>query len=153
MQINRNRRRLNETSLPPVTVEPQTAAPASLPPNVVHNRSRRRSQEILDAVARLDTCTDDQTRREILDWVGGLYEQREGGTLLGLFGRCYLGTPYVDHLMDITGGIVTHYTPDDLLPPAFGPARPLARSSAYLFVEVYSDGQVVPVRSDGSSAV
>ena len=153
MQINRGRRRLNESPLAPVSVEPQTAAPASLPPNVIHNRSRRRSQEIRDAVARLDTCTDDQTRLEVLEWVGGLYELREGGTLLGLFGRCYLGAPYVDHLMDLTGSIITHYTPSDTLPPAFGPARPLARSAAYLFVEVYSDGQVVPIRADGSTAV
>lgn len=153
MEINRTRRTLNEPTIQPNVVAAQTAPSTAIPANVVHNRGKRRSKDILDAVARLDTTTDERTRREVLDWIGELYDQRQGGTLLGLFGKCYLGHPYVDHLMDLTGDIITHYKPEDLLPPAFGPARPLARSTAYLFVEVYSDGQVVPVRADGTSAV
>ena len=29
-------------------------------------------------------------------------------------------------------------------------ARPLARNDAYAFIEVYSDGAVIPVRPDGN---
>lgn len=153
MEINRSRRRLNEMPLAPNIVESQTAAPATVSANLLQNRRRSRSAEILDAVGKLDTLTDDQTRREVFEWINELYELRDGGNLIGLFGRCFLGPPYVDHHMDFTGSIVTHYKPEDVLPAAFGPARPLARSNAYLFIEVYSDGQVVPVRADGSSAI
>jgi len=96
--------------------------------------------------------TDEISRREILSWLEELYAARDCGTLLGLFGMCYLGEPYVDHLMDIAGTIITHYKPSDLVPSPFDRARPLARSRAYLFIEVYSDGTVVPIRADGSSA-
>ena len=154
MEINRTRRRLNE----PVkanTVAPQavTSAAPGLSALERGNRARRRSQELLDAFERLDTTLDPAARQQIVDWVQEQYEQRNGGQLLGLFGKCYLGHPFVDHVMDMSGHILEHFKSEDAVPIGFGPARPLIRSEAYIFVEVYSDGQVIPVRRDGSSAV
>lgn len=131
----------------------QRAAPNTLPPHVVRNRAARRSAELVDAVARLDTVTDPAVQKELADWINALYEERGGGTLVGLFGHCYLGGDFVDHEMDLTGGILRHFKSTEPPPPVYAGARPLARSEAYLFIEVYTDGAIVPIRHDGSSAI
>lgn len=154
MEINRPRRRLNEP-IRANTVTPQsvTQAPAGLSALERGNRARRRSRELLDAIERLDTTLDPAAHQQIVDWVQEHYDARNGGQLLGLFGKCYLGPPFIDHMMDMSGHILEHFKAEDSVPPGFAPARPLVRSESYLFVEVYSDGQVVPIRGDGSSAV
>jgi len=80
------------------------------------------------------------------------------GLLLGLFGHCYLGVrqsdgqPYLDHRFDLTLNILEHYTSVDSVPAGFEPARPLARSEAYAYIEVYSDGTVIPIYPNGQPA-
>lgn len=112
-----------------------------------------RSAELVAAVTRLDIHTDERLRLEVMAWISQAYEDRAGGPLLGLFSRCYLGPPYVDHVMDTGGSILQHFAPSEPVPTGFEPARPLVRSGAYAYVEVYLDGQIVPVREDGSSGV
>ena len=119
----------------------------------LRKRQSRRSADLVDAISRLDTVTDAQVLKDLAAWINSIYEERGGGSVLGLFGHCYLGHPYVDHQMDLAGNITRHFTPSDVPPPAFVLARPLARSTAYLYIEVYDDGQIVPVRPDGSSAI
>lgn len=115
------------------------------------NRSVVRSAELVAAIAKLDTATDPQYAAALMAWIRDEYAAREGGTLIGLFARCYLGPPYVDHRLDITAVcILEHYSPADSPPPPFASARSLARNSAYAYVEVYDDGQVVPIRPDGN---
>jgi hypothetical protein len=116
-------------------------------------RRLRRPHELLEAIAALDTVADESVRAQILDWIQQSYEDRGGGILLGLFGKCYLGSPYVDHRMSLDGSILEHFKGDENVPPAFEPCRALVRSSAYAYIEVYADGQVVPIRTDGSSAI
>ena len=117
---------------------------------VDRNRRIARRAELIEAVQRLDTTTDPATAEAVMAWVEEEYASRCGGVLVGLFSRCYLGAPYVDHRLDLTGGrILEHFTRDQEPPAAYRSARPLARSAAYLYVEVYDDGVVVPVRSDG----
>ena len=72
------------------------------------------------------------------------------GLLLGLFARCHLGPPYVDHRLTVVGHILEHYRPTDIVPPPFDAARTLAQSPVYEYVEVYSDGDIIPVLADGS---
>lgn len=140
---------------------PSTITPANqvLPQTVTLSQSARmarklrRPQELLDAIAGLDTVQDDAVRAQILDWIQQSYEDRGGGILIGLFGKCYLGHPYVDHRMSLDGSILEHFKGDESVPPAFAPCRALARSSAYAYIEVYADGQVVPIRIDGTSAI
>lgn len=113
-------------------------------------RSQARDAQLIDAILRIDTTVDPAGQRELMEWISQAYDDRGGGELVGLFGRCHLGHPYVDHRMSIAGSIIEHFTSDQIVPPPFTAGRPLARSDAYLFVEIYADGQVVPIRSDGS---
>ena len=92
-----------------------------------------------------------QARREVGEVLGTLAE-RMGGVLLGLFARCYLGAPYVDHRLTIVGRILEHYSAGDEVPAPFDGARGLARSSVYSYIEIYSDGEVVPIAADGTPA-
>lgn len=119
----------------------------------ISQRNAIRSPELLEAIARLDTQTSPSARKELLEWLRAEYVARGGGELVGLMARCYLGYPFVDHTLDMSGLIVEHYAPGDQVPPGLDVARPVAQSGAYLYVEVYSDGMVVPVRADGRSAV
>jgi hypothetical protein len=121
---------------------------------VDRNRRTVRSQELVAAVQALDTTTDPQLLDAVKQWIREEYDNRQGGQLVGLFSRCYLGHPYVDHRLDLSGGLILeHFTAADDPPPPFLPARPFARSDAYIYVEVYSDGAVVPVRADGRPVV
>ena len=122
--------------------------------SVDRNRRVSRAPELLEAVQRLDTSTDPATALAIMKWISEEYESRQGGILLGLFGKCYLGGDFVDHRMDLAGGyILEHFTHAQTPPMPFQAARPYARSSAYAFVEVYDDGAIVPVRPDGRPVV
>lgn len=132
----------------------QTTAPATVASQ--HVRSLRvapRSPELVRAVRQIDVHSDERFRREAMAWIQKCYDDRGGGPLLGLFGRCYLGAPYVDHVMDSSGSILQHFTPAQPVPNGFEPARPLVRSDAYAYIEVYADGQIIPVREDGTSGV
>jgi hypothetical protein len=116
------------------------------------DRLRRvvRSEDLVRAVQSLDTATDPQMLKAIMDWITEEYENRQGGLLVGLFGKCYLGEPYVDHRFDFGGSmILEHFKRSEEPPPAFRPARPFARSDAYAYIEVYDDGTVIPIRADG----
>lgn len=118
--------------------------------SITRNRQVIRSGELMETVQRLDTTTDPATALAIMQWINDEYEARQGGTLVGLFGKCYLGHPYVDHRMDLSGGhILEHYQRSEEPPGPYRAARPFARSDAYTFIEVYDDGAVIPIRTDG----
>jgi len=99
---------------------------------------------IKDRLKQVSNFTDEQ--------IEAAYAERMGGVLLGLFARCYLGAPYVDHRLTIVGRILEHYTAGDEVPAPFDGARGLARSSVYSYIEIYSDGEIVPVTADGTPA-
>jgi len=117
------------------------------------HRGARRPTELLQAVAQLDTTLDPQAHQDLMDWVRQFYVDNQGGDLVGMFGECFLGHPFVDHQMLLTGQIVEHFRPEDQIPAQFAPCRALVRSKAYLFVEIYADGQIVPIRTDGTPAI
>lgn len=112
---------------------------------------KTRSGALTNAVAQLDAAMDEQTRQQLAEWIAGEYAHEYGGAIpLGFLATCYLGPPYVDHRLSLLETIVEHYGPADHVPAPFGEARTLVRSGAYLYVEIYSDGQLVPVRPDGT---
>lgn len=117
---------------------------------VTGNRKKPRSKALLEAVKCLDATSDSTAARDVLDQITKEYADRNGGLLLGLFGKCYLGHPFVDHRMSLGETILEHYRREDLVPEPFSKARNLAQSAMYVFIEVYSDGQIVPVRPDGT---
>lgn len=135
----------------------QTIARNTVEANVVAsefelaNRQRPRSAEIMEAIRNLDMTADESYRAELLDWLQQAYQERMGGMLLGYLGRCYLGRPYIDHMLDLVGRIVQHYTPEQTPPDLFAKARPYVASKRYEFVEIYSDGAIVPIGPDGSA--
>lgn len=112
---------------------------------------KSRGAALLESVARLDATLDDASRRQLAEQIAAGYVNDHGGALpLGFLAVCRLGPPYVDHRLSLLESILEHYGPTDHVPPLFADARPLVRSGAYLYVEIYSDGQLVPVRLDGS---
>lgn len=148
------RRRLVDVNTSLGQVRPQTVTSHTVTSEyALRKRSMRRSAELLDTISRLDTATNPATQKELADWLNAMYEERGGGPLKGLFGHCYLGAPYIDHQMDLVGNISRHFRESDVPPPMFAAARPLARSTSYLYIEVYADGQIVPIRPDGTSAL
>lgn len=126
------------------------AAGAGRPPGPAADRLKDRSRELLEAVSGFDAGLDDAARRRLADWIREHYESEHPGAPVGFLARCHLGPPYVDHVLDLFGAIVTHYTPRDTLPDPYGGARMLVRNPGYAYVEVYSDGLVLPVLAGGS---
>lgn len=134
-------------------VREETTSERKLSPYTIGRRAAPRQRELVDAILTLDTKTDERTRRELMDFVGSLYEESGGGIPVGLFAKCYLGPPYLDHIVTLAGDIAEHFTHSQPVPHEYRAARPLARSDAYAFIEVYSDGQVIPIRTDGTAVV
>ncbi|PNP88601.1 hypothetical protein [Gardnerella sp. KA00735] len=116
----------------------------------LENRHAIRSKQILEAVRKLDTTTNEAYKQQLIEYIDELYKQRFGGQLVALFAKCYIGYPYVDHYVSLDGNIVEHYKNSDTVPPLFQPARSLASSPQYAYIEIYSDGEVVPVAEDGT---
>lgn len=116
-------------------------------------RRSRRSEHLLEALKQIDVAPSIGAQREIVEWLREVYEKRGGGTLVGLFGHCYLGHPYIDHAFDMSGAIMRHYTPGEAVPLVYVGARPFAVSDAYSYIEIYADGQIVPIRPDGTPAI
>lgn len=153
------KRRLIQVGPQPVSLQPVSLAPDTVPaqtlqrpPSALERRRRRepRPGELLQAVRNLDLTQDAAYRAELTEWIDNAYTERMGGVLLGLFARCHLGPPYVDHRLTVVGRILEHYRPTDIVPPPFDAARTLAQSPVYEYVEVYSDGDIIPVLADGS---
>ena len=117
---------------------PQAAPPAGKLPN---------------AIAGLDTVQDEAVRAQILDWIQQSYEDRGGGIMIGLFGRCYLGHPYVDHRMSLDGSILEHFKGDEERAPcvrAVPGAGALERGRLH---EPFTHGRAAAIRIDGTSAI
>lgn len=113
-------------------------------------RDAPRSAEIMQAVQLLDATTDEAYIEELMNWFVQAYADRQGGELVGLMAKCYLGPEFIDHQMSLEHGILQHYVRGQEVPPPFNLARPYSRNAAYEFVEVYADGEIIPVRADGS---
>lgn len=117
----------------------------------VKNRLKPRTAELMAAVERLDTTVDTAAHAEVIAWIRDEYDARQGGMLIGLFSTCNLGHPYVDHKLSLAQTILEHYSQADDPGYPYNKARGLVRSRAYAFIEIYSDGAIVPIRPDGTS--
>ncbi|WP_344636682.1 hypothetical protein [Kitasatospora cystarginea] len=113
-------------------------------------RLRVRPEQFLGAVRRLDAGLDPAACRGLADWLKEQYATAFGDIPLGFLATCYLGSPYVDHQLDLTHAIVQHFAPADPMPSPFAAARMLVRTGAYAYVEVYDSGLVLPVLPDGT---
>ena len=68
-----------------------------------------------------------------------------------MFAKCYLGPPFVDHKLDLFGSILQHFSPSEDPGYPYSQARGLVRSGSYAFIEIYSDGKIVPILPDGTA--
>ncbi|WP_309131204.1 hypothetical protein [Brevibacterium sp.] len=149
-EVLRARRRMLSSTLTSASAPAQTAEV---------NRARwtarraRRDADLLEAVRTVDVAPSQEAQRQIVEWLRESYEARGVGVLVGLFGHCHLGTPFIDHAFDLSGQIMEHFTPADAVPVLYQQARPYAMSDAYSYIEIYADGQIVPIRPDGSAVV
>ena len=132
-----------------VGAQPQRSVPL-VSPQALINRRKPRSGDLLRAFRAIDTAVDRSAQLEIMRSIRDEYERRQGGVLLGCLQQCYLGPPFVDHKLDLLHDIVEHYHAADAVADPFAQARGLVRSGSYAYIEVYSDGALVPVRPDGS---
>ncbi|MBM7502059.1 hypothetical protein JOD52_002899 [Brachybacterium muris] len=146
----RNRSRLAANVLAPSTTHSTGASPSPLQ---LQARRRPRAANLLDNVRTIDASPTPQAQAAVREWLQEWYETRGGGQLIGLFGHCYLGAPYVDHAIGFDGVILEHYQAQQEVPGIYTAARPLAVSEAYAYIEIYADGHVVPIRPDGSPVI
>ncbi|MHB9859418.1 hypothetical protein [Streptomyces sp. YIM S03343] len=119
-------------------------------PAVLRELFRKRGSQLLDSVRKLDTGLDERACQALADWIRDEYAASYGEVPLGFVARCYLGPPYVDHQLNLFHVIVRHFAPAEPMPEPFAAARMLARSGGYAYVEVYSDGLILPVLDDGT---
>jgi hypothetical protein len=125
-----------------------TAPPA---PGVTgRSRYLPRSRRTLDTVTALDTGVSDDEITHHIEEIRRMYACDHDGAPTGFLARCRLGPPYVDHRLDLTHAVVAHFTAADTVPDPFAAARMLARSKSYAYIEIYSDGMIVPVLRDGT---
>lgn len=151
--LNRHRRRVHQEQqqLTPERLGQRQTAASGITVQQRINRQRPREAELLSAVGQLDVITDPHVYQQLMQWIVEQYNARQGGTLMGLFAKCYLGPPFVDHRLDLLGSICEHYRPGDAVPMPYGQARGLAQSGAYAHIELYSDGAMVPILPDGTA--
>ncbi|MGW0392707.1 hypothetical protein ACWDYJ_17760 [Streptomyces sp. NPDC003042] len=132
------------------TGQQREATGATRAPGPLADRLGNRSARLLEAVTRLDAGLDEAAGHRLADWIREQYEADHHSAPIGFLAVCHLGPPYVDHILNLFGAILTHYTPGDVLPEPYGSARMLVRNPSYVWVEVYSDGLVLPVLANGS---
>ena len=132
---------------------PAKAAQRSAPSSTgrARNLRKNRGAALFQALHRLDAAIDEASRAELARAVRDAYEFEIGDIPLGCVAQCFLGPPYVDHVLDLGHAIVAHYAPGDVMPEPFAQARMLVRTGAYAFVEVYISGTIVPVLTDGTA--
>lgn len=144
-------RRGRSSWLSPTASTQTTARPVE---RVLPELRQPRHAGLFQAVHQLDSADlDEVTRAELSSWVSEQYAGTYGGVPVGFVAVCHLGPPYVDHYMNLMLSIVDHFAATDTMPSPFGEARMLARNAAYAFIEVHSDGLLVPVRPDGTPVV
>lgn len=115
------------------------------------NRLKPRRTELLQALTQVDVSVDQVAQVQIMQWIREEYEARQGGQVIGMFAKCYLGPPFVDHKLDLFGSILQHFSPSEDPGYPYSQARGLARSGSYAFIEIYSDGKIVPILPDGTA--
>lgn len=103
--------------------------------------NRKRSQEYVDAMKRMDAGGHMHNQNQVNALLDVIREEMpeieiEMGPI-GIVSRCYLGSPYEVHTLDIMGSIIEHYEVFRPLPNGMEKARRLALNGNYAFIEVY----------------
>jgi hypothetical protein len=117
-------------------------------------RLGKRSSRYMDALAALDPSqnTADVDMAAVHDAIDAEFRPSVDLFPDGIMARCYLGTPYQVHALDLTASVILeHYKRGEPAPGILERARKLALHPSYLCIEVYPN-YLVCVRHDGSTS-
>ena len=137
------------------TATPTTAGPSSRGRQLsVEQLRRRRSGNYVEAVSKLDTGgpVSAPDLDAIRSAVAAEFPDGPASWPLGWVSKCYLGTPYEVHIVDIAGHIIQHFKRGEAMPGGMERARALAASGRYAVIEVFSD-RLVAIANDGTTSV
>ncbi|XKH50516.1 hypothetical protein LG275_13080 [Chryseomicrobium palamuruense] len=71
---------------------------------------------------------------------------------VGLVAKCYLGSPYEVHIIDVKHDIMEHFKTDEKMPTVLEKARSIAQHPRYEFIEVYLD-KICAITDDGQVSI
>lgn len=104
---------------------------------------KSRSKEYMDAIHQLDAGGHVHNKKEVNEIINTIKSEFPdvdiNGILLGFVAKCYLGTPYEAHTLDLVGEIIEHYKLGEILPGGLDKAKSIALHGGYDFIEVYTD--------------
>ena len=104
---------------------------------------KSRSKEYMDAIHQLDAGGHVHNKKEVNEIINPIKSEFPdvdiNGILLGFVAKCYLGTPYEAHTLDLVGEIIEHYKLGEILPGGLDKAKSIALHGGYDFIEVYTD--------------
>jgi len=115
---------------------------------------KKRSAKYVKVMSEIDhgTVTGTQGLNELVEKL-----KEEFGALgiieypIGVVSKCFLGSPYEVHILDLTGDmIIEHFQVGHSMPNQMEKARGLAISNSYAMIEVYSNKMIL-VKADGST--
>lgn len=120
-----------------------------------HNQvlNRKRSDRYLKTMTTLDAGGHASTIESARIIIDAIHAELPEITIeqfpIGIVSRCYLGSPYEVHTLDLAGGIIEHYEVNKLLPSDLEKARSLCLHPEYVLVEVYCNGEMRAVQQNG----
>lgn len=104
---------------------------------------KKRSKSYIDMMTKLDAgghvCNQHEVEKLLEAITSEFPEILISGELEGIVSKCYLGSPYEVHSLDIAGNIVYHYERSEVMPGKLEMARSLAIYGNYAFIEVYTN--------------
>src|SRR5450755_478818 len=72
----------------------------------LRDQRKARHAGIFEAIHRLDSQVDQAAREQLAGWVRDQYDVEYGDIPMGFVAPCFLGPPYVDHVLDLIYSIV-----------------------------------------------
>lgn len=142
----------NTTKIDPIRISAQSR------PKTTHSLqtpvlNRKRSERYLKTMTTLDAGGHVSTAENAKCIIDAIHAELPEITVdefpIGIVSRCYLGSPYEVHTLDLAGGIIEHYEVYKVLPSDLEKARSLSLHPQYILVEVYRNGEMRAVRQNG----
>lgn len=104
---------------------------------------KKRSVEYVNSIKKLDaggvTCSHAQVEELKQAIQSEFPELTPYQYPIGIIAKCYLGSPYEVHTLDIKLDIVQHYKKGEALPLLMDRGRSLALHPSYEFIEIFND--------------
>lgn len=144
----------NITKTEPIVISPQNRQKSTLmAPERNRVLNRKRSERYLKTMTTLDAGSHVSTAENAKCIIDAIHAELPEITVdefpIGIVSRCYLGSPYEVHTLDLAGGIIEHYEVYKVLPSDLEKARSLSLHPQYVLVEVYRNGEMRAVRQNG----